>query len=159
MPLLRRPYETLEGQEAPAVRQISVFVENRLGQLLKITQLFENKDIRMLSLSIVDLVDCAIVRLLFDAADEAIHILGDAGFDVTVAEVVVVRLPKGKRGLLTVWAALLGAEINISYAYPLLPLQKGSAIAIYVDNIDLAIDTLRAHSFEVLDESDLQDET
>jgi len=159
MSRLRKPYETLEGHGAPAVRQISVFVENRLGQLLSITQVLEKKDIKMLALSIVDLVDCAIVRLLFDAADEAIHVLRDAGFSVTVAEVVVVRLPKGKRGLLTVWSALLGAEVNIAYAYPLLASQKGSAIAIYVDNVDLAIDTLRTHNFEVLDESDLQEET
>ena len=156
MPLTRKPYATMEGQGAPAVRQISVFVENRLGQLLNITQLFERQDIRMLSISIVDLVDCAVVRLLFDAADEAIRILRDAGYNVTVTEVVVVRLPKGKRGLLTVWSALLGAEISVAYAYPLLPTQKGSAIALYVDNVDLAIDTLRMHNFEVLDESDLQ---
>ena len=120
MSRLRKPYETLEGHGAPAVRQISVFVENRLGQLLSITQVLEKKDIKMLALSIVDLVDCAIVRLLFDAADEAIHVLRDAGFSVTVAEVVVVRLPKGKRGLLTVWSALLGAEVNIAYALSLI---------------------------------------
>ncbi len=156
MALTRKPYETMEGQGAPAVRQISVFVENRLGQLLTLTQLFEDKDIRMLSLSIVDLVDCAVVRMLFDAADDAIGILREAGFNVTVAEVVVVRLPKGKRGLLTVWSALLGAEVSIAYAYPLLPTERGSAIALYVDNVELAIDTLQTHHFEVLDESDLQ---
>lgn len=159
MSLVHKPYETIEGHGAPAVRQISVFIENRLGQLHNITQLFEKKDIRVLSLSIVDLVDCAVLRLLFDSADEGIRILRDAGFNVTVAEVVVVRLPKGKRGLLTIWSALLKAEVNISYAYPLLASPKGSAIVIHVDNIDLAIDTLRENQFEVLDESDLPEET
>jgi hypothetical protein len=158
MAMLRKPYETLEGQGAPAIRQISVFAENKVGQLLRITQLFEAKDIRILALSVVDSVDCAIVRMIFDSADEALRILHDAGFAVSVAEVVVVRLPKGKRGLLTVWSALLGAEVNIAYAYPLLPTQMGSAIALHVDSIEIAIDTLRAHHFEVLDESDLQSE-
>jgi hypothetical protein len=156
MPATHKPYETMEGQGAPAIRQVSVFVENRLGQLLKLTQLFEDQEIRMLSLSIVDLVDCAVVRFLFDAADKAIRILDEAGFNVAVAEVVVVRLPKGKRGLVTVWSALLGAEVSIAYAYPLLSTEKGSAIALYVDNVELAIDTLQRHHFEVLDESDLQ---
>jgi hypothetical protein len=158
MALLHKPYDTAEGQGAPAVRQVSVFVENRLGQLVRITQLFENEDIRMLSLSIVDLVDCAVVRMLFDAADAAIRLLREAGYDVAVAEVVVVRLPKGQRALLTVWSALLGAEVSIAYAYPLLPSHKGSSIALYVDNVELAIETLRSRNFEVLDESDLQDE-
>ena len=145
MALAHKPYETMEGQGAPAVRQISIFVENRLGQLLNITQLFEDQDIRMLSLSIIDLVDCAVVRVLFDAADDARRILREAGYNVTVAEVVVERLPKGKRGLLTVWSALLGAEVSIAYAYPLLPTERGSAIALYVDNVELAIDTLQVH--------------
>lgn len=156
--MTRQPYETMEGQGAPAVRQISVFVENRLGQLLKVTQLFENEDVRVLAVSIVDLVDCAIVRLLFDSADTALRILHEAGYNVTVAEVVVVRLPKGKRGLLAVCSALLGAEINISYAYPLLLIAGGAALALYVDNVDLAIDTLRTHKFDVLDESDFRQE-
>lgn len=156
--MTRTPHETIEGQGAPTVRQISVFVENRLGQLLRITQLFENADVKMLSLSVVDLVDCAVIRLLFDSAEPAIKILREAGFNITVAEVIVVRLPKGKRGLMTVWSALLSGEIDIAYAYPLLPLRNGSAIALYVDNVELAIDTLRARNFEVLDESDLQRE-
>lgn len=158
MALLHKPQETTEGQGAPAVRQISIFVENRLGQLLHITQLFEKQDIRMLSLSIVDLVDCAVVRMVFDSADKAIGILREAGFDVAVAEVVVVRLPGGQRALLTVWSALLGAEISIAYAYPLIPSEMGSAIVLYVDNVELATETLRMRHFEVLDESDLQDE-
>ena len=158
MAMTRQPYETMEGQGAPTVRQISVFVENRLGELLKVTQLFESQDIRMLSVSIVDLVDCAIVRLLFDSADAALRILRQAGYNVTVADVIVVCLPRGKRGLLTVWSALLGAEISVLYAYPLLPVKKGAALALYVDNVELAIDTLQTHNFAVLDESDLQQE-
>jgi hypothetical protein len=158
MTMLHKPFETLEGQGAPAVRQVSVFAENRVGQLLRITELFVKEDIRILALSVVESGDCAIVRMLFDSADKAAKLLREAGFAISVAEVVVVRLPKGKRGLLTVWAALLGSEVNIAYAYPLLPSEMGSAIALYVDSTEIAIDTLRMHGFEVLDESDLQNE-
>lgn len=159
MAIAREAFETLEGQGFPVVRQLSVFVDNRVGQLLRLTQLFDNKDVKILALSVVDSVDCAVVRLLFDRPDEAISVLRAAGFPVSVAEVLVVRVPHGKRGLLAVWSALLSSEINIAYAYPLMAGSIGSAVALRVDNTDIAVDTLNAKRFEVLSEGDLQSST
>jgi len=149
------PFETLEGQDAPTVRQVSVFLDNRLGQLLRLTQLFERDDVRILALSVVDSADCAIIRLVFDSTDDALTILRRGGFAVSIAELVVVKLPHGKRGLLSVWSALLSSEIDIGYAYPLLSADVGSAIALYVDNAEIAVDTLQEKGFHVLDENDL----
>ena len=155
MAMERQTWETAEREGFRTVRQIAVFLDNRVGQLLRITQLFEAQDIRIHALSVVDASDCAIVRLLFDLPDEALKVLRDAGFAVSVSELVVVRLPQGKRGLLAVWSALLSSEINIGYAYPLLPTSVGPAIALHVDNIEIAIDTLMTKGFYVLGEPDL----
>ena len=157
MALSREPYETLEGQAFPTVRQLSIFIENRMGQLLRLTQLFETKDIRLLGFSVIDSVDCAVMRLLCDSPDEAISMLRDAGFAVSVSEVLVVRLPQGQRGLLSVCSALLSSEVNISYAYPLMPTDVGSSIALAVDNTEIAVDTLQQKKFEVLGEGDLKE--
>ncbi len=154
--MVRPPYGTLEGQGFPTVRQVSIFVDNRPGQLLRLAQVFARQDIRILALSVVDSVDCSVVRLLFDSPDEALALLGEAGFAVSVAELVVVGLPPGKRGLLAVWSVLLSSEINIGYAYPLLPAQVGPAIALHVDNMEIAIDTLQEKGFTVLSEADLE---
>jgi len=151
-----QPFETMEGHAAPTARQVSVFVDNRVGQLLRLTQIIEQKNIRILALSVIDSVDCAIVRLLFDAPEAALELLRAAGFAVSVSDVVVVRLPRGKRGLLAILSALLSSEVNISYAYPLLPANIGPAVALYVDNIEIAVDTLQRKRFEVLGEADLQ---
>jgi hypothetical protein len=92
---------------------------------------------------------------LFDKPDDAMEVLRESGFAVSIAELVVVKLPRGKRGLLQVWSALLSSEINIAYAYSLLSGKIGPAVAVYVDNIEIAIDTLSQHNFEVLGERDL----
>lgn len=149
------PYETLEGHSFPTVRQISVFMENRVGQLLRLSRLMEENGVRILSLSVLDSVDCAIVRLLTGDPDRAIDLLRDTGFAISVAEMVVVRVPHGPGGLLTVWSALLSSEINIAYAYPLLSGDLGPTLALKVDNIEIAVDTLFSKKFEVLSESDL----
>ena len=158
MAMVHQPYETMEGQGQQAVRQLSVFVTNQPGQLLRMTQVFERKDIRILALSVVDSADCAVVRLLVDLPEEALKLLTDEGWAVSVSELVVVRLPHGKRGLLTVLSALLSSEVNIAYAYPLLPAQVGPAMALHVDNIEIATDTLMRKGFQVLGEADLQSE-
>ena len=152
-----KPLETMEGHDTPTVRQQSVFIENRVGQLLRLTRLFDQSDTRILAVSVVYSVDCAIVRMILDDPDKGYEVLSDAGFQISETEMIVVSLPHGKRALLHTWAALLGAEINIHYTYPLLIQPKGSAaIAVLPDNIENAVKILRERNFEVLNQDDLR---
>ena len=107
-----KPFETAEGYDTPTVRQQSVFIENRVGQLLRLTRLFDQTDTRILAVSVVYSVDCAIVRMILDDPDKGYEVLSDAGFQISETEMIVVSLPHGKRALLHTWAALLGAEIQ-----------------------------------------------
>ena len=150
------PLETAEANDLPTVRQQSVFIENRVGQLLRLTRLFDQTEIRILAVSVVYCVDCAICRMILDDPDRGYEVLSRAGFQVSETELIVVGLPHGKRALLHTWAALLGAEINIHYTYPLLIRPKGlAAIAVHPDNLEQAVRVLRERKFHVLDQSDL----
>ncbi len=152
------PFETAEAHGVPTVRQQSIFVENRIGQLLQLTRLFDNADIRILAVSVVYSVDCAICRMILDDPDRACEALSDARFQVSESELLVVSLPHGRRALLGTWAALLGGEINIHYAYPLLIHPRGcAALAIVPDSIEQAVVVLRERGYDVLDEQDLFD--
>lgn len=152
------PFETAEAQDVPTVRQQSVFIENRVGQLLRLTQVFSQTEIRILAVSVVYSCDCAICRMIVDDPDKAYDVLSAARFQVSEAETIVVSLPRGKRALLQTWAALLGAEINIYYTYPLLIHPKGDpAIAIVTDSIEQAVAVLVEQGFDVLDQQDLLD--
>lgn len=150
------PLQTAEAHGQPSVRQQSVFVENHVGQLLRLTRLFERTDTRILALSVVNSVDCAICRMILDDPDKGYEVLTDARFPVSESELLVVSLPHGKRGLLHCWAALLNGEINILYTYPLLVHPNGAAaIAIMPDNPEAALQVLQEGGFAVLDQIDL----
>ena len=152
------PFETAEAQGFPTVRQQSIFIENRVGQLLRLTRLFDQNDIRVLAVSVVYSVDCAICRMILDDPDRAYDVLSNARFQVSDAELIVVSLPHGKRALLHTWAALLDAEISIHYTYPLLIRPRGcAAIAVVPDSLEEAVRVLRERHFEVLDQQDLLD--
>lgn len=151
-----QPLEVAEGQGSPLVRQQSVFIENRVGQLLRLTRIFDRTEIRILAVSVVYAVDCAICRMIVDDPDRAHDILADSRFQVSETELIVVSLPRGKRALLHTWAALLNAEINIHYTYPLLVQPKGSAaLAVCPDDLEQGIVVLRERGFQLLDQQDL----
>ena len=56
--------------------------------------------------------------------------------------------------------ALLQAELNIIQAYPLIVRPHGKpAVAIMVENIELAMETLREKGFTIITEGDLEDDS
>jgi hypothetical protein len=150
------PFKTAEGSEHPCCRQLSVFLENRVGQLLRITRLLENEPVHILGLSVDAAADCAIVRLLVDDPDLAHQILTDAHFALSESEVLVIPLPDGKHGILTVCSALIAGEVNINYVYTVwATTERQPCLAIQVDDIQSAIPVLQSKKFRILDQSEL----
>jgi hypothetical protein len=153
------PFETAEAEDFPTVVQLSIFLDERVGQLLRLTQIFDRTDIRIWGLMVVNSVDCAIVRMIVDDPEEAIDVLRDHRFPVKETEIVVVRIQHGQRALLNLWSAVLSAEINVHYTYALLGHSNGDpTIAIQADNIAMACEALNHRGFKVLSESDLRSE-
>ncbi len=153
-------FETMRGRNFPAIRQFTVFLENRVGQLLEVLKRFEGTGIRVVALSINDAAECAFVRFLVSDADRGREILERSGLAIIETDLVGVELPDGPQPLLRVCTALLQAELNIIQAYPLIVRPHGKpAVAIMVENIELAMETLNAKGFRILNEGDLQDES
>ena len=55
---------TARGRDWPSVRQFNVFLSNRLGALLDLLRRFEQTDVRVVSLAVIETSDCAIIRLV-----------------------------------------------------------------------------------------------
>src|SRR5436190_15920985 len=127
-------FATGRGRDWPSVRQFNVFLENRLGALLNVVRRFESTDIRIISLTIVDSADCAIVRIVLSDPERALEIFQQARLPVTESDLLVVQLPDGPQPVLQICKALLVAEINLHYAYPLLIGPHGNAaLALHMD--------------------------
>jgi len=153
------PFETAYASGYPTVRQLSIFFENRVGELLRLTRLFERTDVHILGLSVVNSVDCAIIRMIVDKPDAAFDLLKENGFPVCQTDILVVSLPGGKRALLHTWVAFLSAEVNVAYAYALLGSMRGQAmLAVQADALENAAHMLQEKGFTVLDQTDLATE-
>ena len=82
-----------------------------------------------------------------------------AGLAIVESDLIGVELPDGSQPLLEICTALLHAEVNITQVYPLLVSPRGrAAVALMVDNIEIAQETLAAKGFTMITEADLQED-
>ena len=148
----------MRGRNYPTIRQFTVFLENRVGQLLEVVRRFENTGIRIVALSINDSAECAFVRFLVSQPERGREILERAGLAIIESDLIGVELPSGNQPLLQICTALLQAEINIIQAYPLIIRPRGEpAVAIMVDNTEGALETLSRKGLRMLSEGDILD--
>lgn len=152
-------FSTMRGRNYPSIRQFTVFLENRVGQLLEVIRRFEGSHVRIVALSINDSAECAFVRFLLSHPEDGREILERAGLAIIESDLIGVELPEGPQPLLMICTALLQAEVNIIQAYPLIIRPHGrAAVALMVDNIDLGLETLAAKEFRTITEGDLLEE-
>lgn len=149
-------FATMRGRNYPTLRQFTVFLENRVGQLLEVVRRFEGSKVRIVALSITDSAECAFARFLLSHPEQGREILERAGLALIESDLIGVELTDEHQPILRVCLALLQAEVNIIQAYPLISRPHGKpAVALMVDNIDAGLETLAAKGFAMISEADL----
>jgi hypothetical protein len=148
-------FDTARGRDWPSVRQFNVLVENRLGGLLNLVRRFETSDNRIVSFTVIDSADCAIIRIVLKDPERALEVFRQANLPVTESDLLVVQLPDSTQPVLHICKALLAAEINIHYAYPLLVGPFGNAaLALHVEDHESAARMLEQQGFVLFTEGD-----
>jgi hypothetical protein len=143
------------GFERTHVRQFTVFLENRVGRLQMLLRALEDVT-RVVALAIEESADSALVRLICADPDAAREALKHDGFAFAETDLLCVALPaKTRHPLAATCTALLAAEINIHYLYPLLTAGT-QAIALSVEDPTLAARLLISKGFDLLGEGDLK---
>ncbi len=149
-------FETMNARNWPTITQFSVFLENRVGQLLEIVRVFNGTKVKIVGLSISDSADCCIIRVILSHPEQGREILQLNKLPFAENELLVAELPSGPQSLVELCTALLRAEINIHYAYPLIVHPHGkAAVALHIDNTEQASVMLQEKGFEILCEADL----
>ena len=153
-------FATARGRDWPSVRQFNVFLANRMGALLDLVRRFEMTDVKIVSITVVETADCAIIRLVPSDYERAYEVLQAAKLPFTESDLIVVKLPDNDQPLLTLTKILLSGEVNIHYMYPLLigvgPMGN-TAVALHVDGFENAAQTLQNSGCTLFTENDLRD--
>lgn len=99
------------------VKQISIFLENKPGQLAKACRALAAEGVNIATLSLADTTDFGIVRMIVDDHEKGYRVLTQAGFTVRQTEVVMVKVADRPGGMAELMEKLDQAGIDIEYSY------------------------------------------
>ena len=113
------------------IPQISVFLENKAGQLADITGILSQNQVNMRAINIAETTDYGVLRVIVDDAAKASSILLEQGFILTMTPVVGVAVPDTPGGLSKVLSVISSAEIDVEYMYSVFGQKDGQACMIF----------------------------
>ena len=136
-----------------AIKQISVFVENKQGTLCGIAEALAKNGIDMNALTLADTTDFGIMRMIVTDTEKAKAVLSEQGYLVKVNEVVAVEM-ENKPGALSEVIAILGdAGMNIEYLYAFIAVcGKNARVVLRVEDNDKAESLLCSKGIKVVSE-------
>ena len=138
------------------IPQISVFLENKAGQLADITSILSDNQINMRAINIAETADYGVLRLIVDDASKASSILLEQGFILTMTPVVGVAVPDTPGGLSKVLGVISRAEIDVEYMYSVFGQRDGQACMIFrVADSDALTKLLEANGIVTITGEDL----
>jgi hypothetical protein len=133
------------------ISQVSIFLENRAGGLADVTDVLAQNDIDIRALTLADMADFGILRLIVDDPDRTRNVLKAAGFTADKTRVVAVEVPDKPGGLAATLRALRQGKVNVEYMYFAARTRAGRAVLIFrFDELDRALDVLREAGVVVL---------
>ena len=140
------------------IRQISMFLENKPGQLSAACRTLAESDINIATLSLADTSDFGIVRMIVDDHEKAKQVLSEKGHVVNVREVIAVCVPDRPGGMAAVMQVLdrSGANIEYSYAFAFHKGEKAVLVFRFSDN-DRAEAALKAAGLTTIGEDEARE--
>ena len=139
------------------IRQISIFLENKPGQLSSVCRTLAEAGINIATLSLADTADFGIARLIVDDHEKAKAVLAAAGHAVNVREVLGVCVPDRPGGMAEVMGALDKAGANVEYSYAFAFHKGEKAVLVFrFDDNDKAESALKAAGFTTLGEEEIK---
>ncbi len=136
------------------VHQLSVFIENKSGTLVKVLKLLKEQGIQLIASTIADTAEYGICRIICSEPDRAYTVLKDAGVAVSLCEVFAIELDDEPGRAADAIAILANEGISIAYLYSFLLGGKGVLI-FRTDNNEKALSVITGNGLSLIAEKDL----
>ncbi len=117
------------------IKQLSVFLENRVGRTKEVTSVLAKAGIDILAFSTADMIEFGVLRIVVDEVGKAQEVLKEAGFATIVTDVVSVVCPNETGALAGLLDKIAANDISVEYMYAL---QQGDQARAIIRPSDLA---------------------
>jgi len=133
------------------IKQLSVFIENKKGELTAVTTLFSNNDISIKSINLSESSDFGLLRIIVDDDAKAKEVLDEAGFSLRITDVIAVEIDDHLGSFNKVVSTLSQNNINIEYTYTVSNAQNGAFIfKVAVQDFEKASQALSQANVKIL---------
>ena len=138
------------------IKQITVFVENKQGAVVAVTDALAAHNINIRALSIAETEDFGILRLIVNNEALAARVLGEAGYLIKITEVVGVKIGDAPGQLTAALGVLDRAGINVEYLYAFMArTEKHAYVVLRVEDNAAAEAALTGAGFHMISEADI----
>jgi hypothetical protein len=133
------------------IHQLSLFLENKPGQMAEPCRLLARAGIGISTLTLADTERFGILRMIVSDWQRGRALLEESGYVVNITEVVAVEVSDRPGGLADLLGLFEGGEINVEYMYAFTFGREDRAVLIFrFDRPDAALERLRAAGVNVL---------
>ncbi|MBQ0002166.1 MAG: amino acid-binding protein [Treponema sp.] len=141
-----------------AIKQISIFLENKQGTLVKITQTFTDLKVNLRAMSLADSSDFGIARIIVDNPEEFSDELTKKDYIVKINEVLAIEIPDEVGSLNRILRLLAENDRNVEYMYGFTGKKTGSAYMIMrTTDVEKAQSVLKSNGIRVLEQNELKE--
>ncbi|MBO7476027.1 MAG: hypothetical protein J6T36_03735 [Campylobacter sp.] len=132
------------------MKQLSVFLENKPGELTSMSDILRDRDISLDSVVIAETSKFGVVRIITSEFDKAADALKKAGFSARTVDVVAVKIANKKGTFAKIVEALSGAGISINYCYSYYADTNFGIFVFSLDDNEKGQNALSKAGFEVI---------
>ena len=139
-----------------SLKQLTIFVENKQGSLVDITDTLAQNNVNLRALSIADTQDFGLLRLIVNDNDTAVASLSDKGYVLKVTEVVGVKIGDAPGKLSKALSVLAEAGVNVEYLYAFMARTEKHAYVVLRPTDNAAAESaLEAAGFHMITDADI----
>ena len=139
-----------------AIKQLTVFVENKHGTLVTVTDILSKHNINLRALSIAETQDFGILRLIVNDEETAEKVLAQEGYLIKITDVVGVKIGDAPGKLSEALHIIADNDINIDYLYAFMArTEKHAYVVIRVEDNQAKKKALEDAGFHLITDADV----
>ena len=141
-----------------AIKQVSIFLENKQGTLVKITQAFADLKFNVRAMSLADSTDFGIARIIVDNPEEIVLKLQEKDYIAKINDVIAIEIPDETGSLNSILKLLAENDRNVEYMYGFTGKKTNSAyMIIRTTDVEKAEEVLAKGGIKVLTQKELSE--
>ena len=133
------------------IKQLSIFLQNRMGSLSKPLEVLSDADVNIRAMCMADTSEFGILRIVVDDPEKGKEALEENNFLVKITEIIGVEMNDAPGGLTSVLKIIKDNEIDLEYLYAFTHEKAGKAILLlHADDIDKLISSLKENDVVIV---------